>query len=164
MLKQSLVKQSLLLAVLLLPACFANAHEYAVGELHIAHPWSQELPPNAPTVAAYFVIHNNGKTADRLLSVASPISGKAELHEHVKQGDLMKMQQVPRVEIPAGGDITFAPMAYHVMLLELKDRSLLSDGKRFPLTLHFEKSGDVTVEIAVQKQAPAGTEKHMHAQ
>jgi copper(I)-binding protein len=55
-------------------------------------------------------------------------------------------------------------MAYHVMLLGLKDRSLLSDGKRFPLTLHFEKSGDVTVEVAVQKQAPEATQKHAHVQ
>lgn len=60
--KPSLVKHTLLLAALLLPACFANAHEYKAGELDIAHPWSQELPPNAPTVAAYFVIHNTGKT------------------------------------------------------------------------------------------------------
>lgn len=116
-----MLKKLIVLAALLLPACFANAHEYKAGELEIAHPWSQELPPNAPTVAAYFVIHNNGKTADRLLSVASPIAGIAELHEHVMQGDLMKMQQVPSVEIPAGDDITFAPMAYHVMLLELKE-------------------------------------------
>ncbi|EXF91513.1 copper(I)-binding protein [Pseudomonas fluorescens HK44] len=159
-----MLKKLIVLAALLLPACFANAHEYKAGELEIAHPWSQELPLNAPTVAAYFVIHNNGKIADRLLSVASPIAGIAELHEHVMQGDLMKMQQVPSVEIPAGGDITFAPMAWHVMLLELKDRSLLRDGKRFPLTLHFEKSGDVTVEVAVQKQPPAGTEEHKHAQ
>ena len=158
-----MLNKLIVLAVLLLPACFANAHEYNAGELEIAHPWSQELPPNAPTVAAYFVIHNNGKTADRLLSVDSPISGKAELHEHVKQNDLMKMQQVPSVEIPAGGEATFAPMAYHVMLLELKDRSLLSDGKRFPLTMHFEKAGDVTVDVAVQKKAPDGMQEHMHA-
>ncbi|UVK99373.1 copper chaperone PCu(A)C [Pseudomonas sp. B21-048] len=158
-----MLNKLIVLAVLLLPACFANAHEYKAGELEIAHPWSQELPPNAPTVAAYFVIHNSGKTADRLLSVDSPISGKAELHEHVKQNDLMKMQQVPSVEIPAGGEATFAPMAYHVMLLELKDRSLLSDGKRFPLTMHFEKAGDVTVDVAVQKKAPDGMQEHMHA-
>ena len=164
MLKQSLVKQALLLAALLLPACFATAHEYTVGELQIAHPWSQELPPNAPTVAAYFVVHNAGQAADRLLSVSSPIAGIAQLHEHVMQGDLMKMQQVPSVEIPAGSEITFAPMAYHVMLLALKDRSLLSAGKHFPLTLHFEKAGDVTVEVAVQKQAPGGNEAHQHAQ
>ncbi|WP_237886638.1 copper chaperone PCu(A)C [Pseudomonas sp. PGPR40] len=158
-----MLNKLIVLAALLLPACFANAHEYKAGELEIAHPWSQELPPNAPTVAAYFVIHNSGKTADRLLSVDSPISGKAELHEHVKQNDLMKMQQVPSVEIPAGGEATFAPMAYHVMLLELKDRSLLSDGKRFPLTMHFEKAGDVTVDVAVQKKAPEGMQEHMHA-
>ncbi|HEF4761810.1 TPA: copper chaperone PCu(A)C [Pseudomonas putida] len=151
-------------AALLLPACFANAHEYKVGELDIAHPWSQELPPNAPNVAAYFVIHNESKTADRLLGVDSPISGEAQLHEHVMQNDVMKMQHVSSVEIPAGGEVTFAPMAYHVMLLNLKDRSLLSDGKRFPLTLHFEKAGDVTVEVAVQKQAPEDGQKHVHAQ
>ena len=159
-----MLNKLIVLAALLLPACFANAHEYKVGELEIAHPWSQELPPNAPTVAAYFVIHNSGKTADRLLSVDSPISAVAELHEHVMQGDLMKMQQVPSVDIPAGGNVMFAPMAYHVMLVNLKDRSLLSDGKRFPLTMHFEKAGDVTVEVAVQKKPPEDMQMHAHAQ
>ena len=157
-----MLNKLIVLAALLLPACLANAHEYKVGELEIAHPWSQELPPNAPTVAAYFVIHNTGKAADTLLSVDSPIAGVAELHEHVMQNDLMKMQQVPKVEIPAGGTVTFAPMAYHVMLLDLKDRSQLSDGKRFPMTMHFEKSGAVTVEVAVQKKAPDGTQTHVH--
>ncbi|VVN13110.1 hypothetical protein PS662_03956 [Pseudomonas fluorescens] len=157
-----MLNKLIVLAALLLPACFANAHEYKAGALEIAHPWSQELPPNAPTVAAYFVIQNTGKTADRLLSVDSPIAGIAQLHEHVMQHDLMKMQQVPAVEIPAGGNVTFAPMAYHVMLLELKDRSLLSDGKRFPLTMHFEKSGAVTVDVTVQKTAPDGLQAHAH--
>jgi copper(I)-binding protein len=159
-----MLNKFIVLAALLLPACFANAHEYKVGALEIAHPWSQELPPNAPTVAAYFIIHNAGKTADRLLSVDSPIAGEAQLHEHVMKNDLMKMQQVPQVDIPAGGNVTFAPMAYHVMLVNLKDRSLLVDGKRFPMTLHFEKSGDVTVEVAVQKQPPEGSQQHVHTQ
>jgi len=159
-----MLNKLIVLAALLLPACFANAHEFKAGELEITHPWSQELPPNAPTVAAYFVIHNQGKTADRLLSVDSPIAGEAQLHEHVMQGDVMKMQHVPSVQIPAGGEVTFAPMAYHVMLLNLKDRSLLSDGKRFPLTMHFEKAGDVQVEVAVEKQAPQAMQKHAHVQ
>ena len=159
-----MLKKLFVLAALLLPACFAHAHEYKAGALEIAHPWSQELPPNAPTVAAYFIIHNTGKSADRLLSVDSPIAPEAQLHEHVMQGDLMKMQQVPSVEIPAGGTVTFAPMAYHVMLLNPSDRSLLSDGKRFPMTLHFEKAGDVNVEVAVQKKPPESTKAHVHAQ
>lgn len=150
MFKPSLVKQALLLAAVLLPACFANAHEYKAGEIQIAHPWSQELPPNAPTVAAYFVLMQLGLAGNRGVDA--------------EQGDLMKMQQVPKVAIAPGAEVSFAPMAYHVMLLELKDRSLLSDGKRFPLTLHFEKAGDVTVEVAVQKQAPDNMAEHKHAQ
>ena len=159
-----MLKKLIVLAALLLPACFAHAHEYKAGQLDIAHPWSQELPPNAPTVAAYFVVTNKGDTADRLVSVDSPIAGIAQLHEHIQQGDLMKMQQVQSVAIPAGGAVTFAPMAYHVMLLELKDRALLSDGQQFPLTMHFEKSGEVTVQVTVQKQAPDGAPMHAHAQ
>jgi len=159
-----MLNKLIVLAALLLPACFAHAHEYKAGTLEIAHPWSQELPPNAPTVAAYFIIHNAGQTDDRLLSVDSPIAPQAQLHEHVMQGDLMKMQQVPSVTIPAGGNVTFAPMAYHVMLLNPSDRSLLSDGKRFPLTLHFEKAGDITVDVSVQKKPPETTQAHAHAQ
>ena len=163
MLNLSLVKHALIAAAFLLSATFANAHQYKSGELDIAHPWSQELPPNAPTVAAYFVIHNAGSSADRLLSVDTPIADKAELHEHVMQGDLMKMQPVPSVDVPAGATVTFAPMAYHVMLVGLKDRSLLQDGKRFPMTLHFEKAGAVPVEVNVQKQAPGAPVDHAHA-
>jgi len=138
----------------LLPASFAIADESKAGDLSISQPWSMELPPNAPTVAAYFVIHNGGQQPDRLLSVDTPIAAIAQLHEHVHADGLMKMQQVQLVEIPAGGDATFAPMGYHVMLLDLKDKSKLTEGAHFPLTLHFEKSGDVTVEVAVLKQAP----------
>ena len=162
MLNLSMFEHAALVAALLMPACFANAHQYKAGDLEIAHPWSQELPPNAPTVAAYFVIRNTGNTADRLLGVDTPIAEKAELHQHVMQGDLMKMQPVPSVEVAPGAAVTFAPMAYHVMLVGLKDRSLLKDGERFPMTLHFEKAGDISVEVKVQKQPPANTSEHAH--
>lgn len=160
-----MLKHALVMAALLLPGAFANAHEYSVGDLHIAHPWSLQLPPNAPNVAAYFVVHNNGLADDRLLGVESPITADAQLHEHAMSASgAMKMQQVPSVVVPAGKDLTFAPSAYHVMLMQPRDRSLLSDGKRFPLTLHFEKAGDITVEVAVQKQAPADSpQTHEHA-
>ncbi|HKS14606.1 MAG TPA: copper chaperone PCu(A)C [Pseudomonas sp.] len=148
-----MLKHILLLAALLLPGAFANAHEYTKGDLHIAHPWSLELPPNAPNVAAYFVVHNNGTQDDRLLGVDSPISDDAQLHEHITtEAGLMKMRQVQNVAVPAGRDLTFAPSAWHVMLMQPKDRSLLSDGQRFPMTLHFEKAGDITVNVVVQKQ------------
>ena len=159
-----MLKHALAVAALLLPAVFAHAHEYTVGDLHIAHPWSVQLPPNAPNVAAYFVVHNNGNTDDRLLSAESPISDDTQLHAHaMSAAGAMRMQQVPNVVVPAGKDLVFAPSAYHVMLMQPKDRSLLTDGQRFPLTLRFEKAGPVTVQVAVRKAPPTGQpQAHQH--
>ena len=159
-----MLKHALAVAALLLPAAFAHAHEYTVGDLHIAHPWSLQLPPNAPNVAAYFVVHNNGNTDDRLLSAESPISDDTQLHEHaMSAAGAMRMQQVPNVVVPAGKDLVFAPSAYHVMLMQPKDRSLLTDGQRFPLTLRFEKAGPITVQVAVRKAPPTGQpQAHQH--
>ncbi|MGE8500171.1 MAG: copper chaperone PCu(A)C [Pseudomonas sp.] len=153
-----LLKKTLLLAVMMGTSLLANAHDYNVGELHIEHPWSRAMPPVAPTAAAYFVVHNKGPGADRLLSVATPVADKAELHEHAHVDGVMKMQQVQSVEIPAGGEAKFEPMGYHVMLFGVKKQA--SDGERFPMTLTFEKAGPVEVEVAVQQDAPAAEHKH----
>ncbi|VXC80350.1 conserved exported hypothetical protein [Pseudomonas sp. 8Z] len=153
------LKKTLLGLTILLPTLLAQAHEYEVGQLHIDHPWSREMPPVAPTAAAYFVVHNKGSEADRLLSVSTPVAGKAELHQHLHESGVMKMQQVQDVAIPAGGEVKFEPMGYHVMLFNLKQQA--KDGERFPMTLNFEKAGSVEVQVAVQKEAPAGHEQGM---
>jgi copper(I)-binding protein len=152
------LRKTLLGLALILPATLAQAHEYEVGQLHVDHPWSREMPPVAPTAAAYFVVHNKGNEADRLLGASTPAAGKAELHEHVHADGVMKMQQVQDVAIPAGGEVKFEPMGYHVMLFNLKQQA--RDGEHFPLTLTFEKAGSVEVEVAVQREAPTG---HDHA-
>lgn len=154
------LKKIALAAALLATSLLATAHEYEAGELHIDHPWSREMPPVAPTAAAYFVVHNKGDQDDRLLAIETPVAGKAEIHEHAHVGGMMKMQQVPNVVIPAGGEVKFAPMGYHVMLFDLKQQA--KDGDRFPLTLTFEKAGQVQVEVAVQKDEPAAAEHHQH--
>lgn len=154
------LKKLALTAALLATSLLANAHEYEVGQLHIDHPWSREMPPVAPTAAAYFVVHNKSDADDRLLTVETPVAGKAEIHEHAHVGGMMKMQQVQNVVIPAGGEVKFAPMGYHVMLFNLKQQAQAGD--RFPLTLTFEKAGSVTVEVAVQKDEPAVEGGHEH--
>ncbi|HEX5844411.1 MAG TPA: copper chaperone PCu(A)C [Pseudomonas sp.] len=146
-----LLKKSLLLLALLSPSLFAGEHDYELGELRIEQPWSRAMPPVAPTAAVYFVLHNQGAVADRLLSVASPHAAKAELHEHLHEDGVMKMQQVPSVAIAAGGEVQFAPMGYHVMLFGLKQQA--REGERFPLTLTFEKAGAIEVDVTVQQDA-----------
>ena len=75
----------------------------------------------------------------------------------------MKMQQVMSVEIPAGGEVKFEPMGYHVMLLNLKQQA--KAGEHFPLTLIFEKAGALEVDVVVQKDAPTEHQPdHSHSE
>ncbi|HSC82666.1 MAG TPA: copper chaperone PCu(A)C [Pseudomonas sp.] len=160
---ESFMRQILLTCVALLALSgVAQAHDYHVGELHIDHPWARAMPPGVPNGAVYLLLHNRGAADERLLGADTPAAAKAEIHQHVHQNGLMKMGKVEGgVALPAGGELALQPMGYHLMLFGLKQT--LEDGQRFPLTLHFEKAGDVQVEVVVQKEAPAeaGAE-HQH--
>jgi hypothetical protein len=146
-------------AALSLLCTLSLAHDYQLGELHIDHPWARALPPNAPAGAAYFTVQNQGEQDDRLLGAQTPLADKAELHTHVQEGDMMKMQMIGSLSIPAGSDVVFAPGAHHVMLFGLK-RPLVA-GERFPLTLEFEKAGKLEVEVTIEETAPPSSE-HAH--
>jgi copper(I)-binding protein len=151
----------ILIASLLAVFCsFCMAHEFTIAELHIDHPWSRALPPNAPAGAAYFVISNKGAAPDTLVSASSPIADKAELHTHVMLGEVMSMQKVDSVGIAEGGEAVFAPGGNHVMLFGLKQP--LVAGESFPLTLVFEKAGAVEVQVKVEQDAPAAAEHSGH--
>ena len=68
-------------ALLFVGAHSALAHEFKAGDIEIEHPWSRATPAGAKVAGGYFTIVNKGSAPDRLLSIASDISGKAELHE-----------------------------------------------------------------------------------
>lgn len=139
-------------ALLALVCNSSFAHEYSAGELQIAHPWSRALPPNAVTGAAYLVVHNQGKTEDRLLSAQTPRATKTEIHTMLQLGEVMRMQKLDSVGIPAGGETTLAPGGTHLMLFGLQ--MPLVAGERFPLTLQFEKAGKVDVEVLIEAAEP----------
>jgi len=143
-------------------ATVAHAEVFRAGEVQVEQPWSQELPPNAPTVAVYFVIRNQSMNGEQLVAADTPIAGQAQLHQHLSQDGMMKMQQLQAVTIPPSGRAVFAPMAFHVMLLDIRDRSVLLEGQHFPLTLHFANAGAMTVQVEVLRQAPAAESSTQH--
>ena len=64
----------------------------------------------------------------------------------------MTMQEVPSVEVPAGGSVTFEPGGYHVMLLELPDP--LETGEEFDVTLTLDDDTEIVVPVTVSENAP----------
>lgn len=136
----------------------ALAHDFTAGEIAIAHPWARPTPPAAKVGGAYLVLQNKGKTADKLLRATSPVAGVVELHTMRMEGDVMRMRAVPGIDLPPGQTVTLAPGGLHVMLQDLKQPLKLGD--RLPLTLVFQRAGQVKVELAVEEApAPAAAAK-----
>jgi len=140
----------------LAPAIFAAiaawpvaAHDYKLGSLEIGHPWARPTTAQAQAGAAFLAIANKGGVADRLLGVSSPVAEAAELHNHFMDGTVMRMRPVEAIEIAVGSAVELTPGGLHVMLFGLKRQ--LKEGATFPLTLRFEKAGEIVVDVQVEK-------------
>lgn len=124
----------------------AFAHAYKLGTLDIHHPWAR--PAVGKTGAVYFVIKNSGTTADALVRVETDVAEKAQIHTMTMDGNVMRMRELDRLEIPAGQSVAVAPGGIHIMLIGLK--APLKAGDKFPMKLVFEKAGAVDVSVYVQ--------------
>lgn len=129
------------------------------GDIAVSDAWSRASAGMARAGAGFMTITNGGAEADRLVAAAAPaVSETAELHTHIKDGDVMRMRQVEAIEVPAGQAVTLQPGGLHVMLMSLK--APLQDGQTFDLTLTFEKAGTLTVPVAVKAAGAMGGQGH----
>lgn len=132
----------------------AFAHGAKIGDLSIGHPHARATVPGQPAGAAYLSIENNGKTADRLVGVSSPVAAGGQIHTMSMEGSVMKMREVDAIAIAPGAKVSMKPGdGYHLMLTGLKKP--LKEGDKFPLTLTFEKAGKLDVEVHVDGAAKA---------
>ncbi len=85
---------------------------------------------------------------------------QSQLHTMKMEGNVMRMREVSGIDVPSGKSVELKPGGYHIMFLGLKQP--LKVGEHIPITLHFEKAGDVNVDMQVMKQAmPSGQQMHM---
>ena len=146
-----------------LSAGTALAHEFQQDDVRVAHPFALPAPPGARNGAAYVDISVEGDTPAILVGATSPIGDKVEIHNMSMEGDMMKMRRVDELTIEPGEPLTMRPGGgYHLMLLGLQQP--LEDGDSFPLTLEFEKRGELDVEVWVQpaEQGSNDADAHHH--
>ena len=115
----------------------------------VEQPWARATPGGAKTGAVYMTLDNKSGTADRLTGVSSDVADKLQIHEMKVENGVMKMREIAGgLPIPASGSLVLKPGSYHVMLIGLKKP--LTAGEKFPLTLTFEKAGNISVTVPVQ--------------
>jgi periplasmic copper chaperone A len=153
------------LAALALATCAlaALAHSYAVGPIQIGHPWARATLAVQTAGGAYLKLQNTGSTPDRLVSASTPVAQRVELHSMAMDGNIMRMREIDAIDIPPGQVVELKPGSLHLMLVGLK--APLKQDSKVPLTLKFEKAGEVQVELKVDAMgagAPAGEQQGGH--
>ncbi len=123
----------------------------ALAQVKIEKAWARPTVPGQQGGGAFLSI--TSASTDRLLSGSTPLAERFELHSMAMKGDVMEMRQVDAIELPAGKPVELKPGGLHVMFIGLKQPLAL--GSKVPVTLRFEKAGEVKVEFDVMSRPPA---------
>jgi copper(I)-binding protein len=123
-----------------------------LGQVRVEDPWARATAPGAKVGAGYMKI--SSAAADRLVGASSPAAARVEMHVTVKDGEVMRMREVKAYDIPARGSFELSPGGAHLMLVDLK--APFKEGAKIPLTLRFEKAGEVKVDLQVRALGASG--------
>jgi copper(I)-binding protein len=138
----------------------AAAPPASAGTLRISNAWTRAAGAGG-NGAGFLTVANGGTAPDRLLAARSAAARVVELHTMIRDGEVMRMRPVTDIPLPAGQEVRLQPGGLHIMLIGLT--APLQQGTRVPLTLVFERAGEVQVELAVEAagaRAPGGAHRH----
>jgi copper(I)-binding protein len=141
--------KTLIAAVALSAAAFtALAHE----AIEVQNAWARATVKGQMATGAFMTL--TAKDGAKLVGVATPVAGVAQVHEMKMEGGVMKMAEVKGgLDLPAGQSVELKPGGYHVMLMDLK-APLAKDGS-LPLTLTFKDAKGV--ESKLELKLPVAT-------
>lgn len=157
--------------VLIALACFAalssmsaGAHcEAHAGGVQVKEAWVRASVPQQRATGAFMNLES--PDGGRLLGAASPAARVVEVHEMALGEDgVMRMREVPAVELPAGEAVALKPGGYHIMLIDLVEQ--LKEGERVPLSLSIEtaqgerKTVEVEAEVRPLTHGAGGAAHH----
>ncbi|KPF41764.1 copper chaperone PCu(A)C [Rhizobium sp. AAP43] len=119
-----------------------------LGNLELTAGFTKAMLPGQPVGGGFITVTNKGDADDRLVSATSEQAGEVQLHEMSMQGDVMKMRQLKDgITIPAGQTVELAPGGMHMMFYKVVKP--FRQGDSVPVTLTFEKAGQVEVMLPV---------------
>lgn len=152
----------LTLSVLAAGLTFASAAFAA--DITVSDAYARASGASAKSGAAFMVIENTGAEDDRVIAVSAPIAARVELHTHMEDANgVMRMMEVEDgFPVPAGGKHMLKRGGDHVMFMGLTGP--MEQGATFPLTLTFEKAGEMTFDVTVDlERKPTHGDGHGHA-
>jgi hypothetical protein len=134
-----------LLVALALPALPALARAQGVT---VRDAWVREAAAGRAVTAAFLTLANAGDRPIALVRGTASVGDTLELHEMKRDGAMMRMSPVQRIEVPAKGETALRPGDLHLMIFGLKAPLAPNDTVR--LTLTFDNGSTVKVAAPVR--------------
>ena len=148
-----------LLATIVLSTLGAAPALHAQPAVKVEGAWARPTVQGQAAGGGFLKI-TGGAAADKLVAASAGVSRTVELHSMVMEGDVMRMREIGTIDVPAGKTVELKPGGLHVMFIGI--HKPLKVGDSFPLSLRFEKAGEVKVEMKVMTQAAGGAAEPMH--
>lgn len=124
-------------ALVLLWTAFAACA--AMAQVEVTDAWVRATAQGQKATGAFMNL--TAKKNTRLVGVKTEAAAVAEVHEMKMEKDVMRMQRIPSLELPAGKTVSLKPGSLHVMLMNLKEP--LPVDSHVQLTLMFEDADGV---------------------
>lgn len=132
----------------------------AQAQTSVEDAWVRATVPGQPATGAF--MHITSTSNSKLVGVSSPVAKTVQIHQMSMKGDVMNMQQVHSVELPAGKTVVFDSNGYHVMFMGLAAQ--VKEGDQVPVTLTVQDEKGARQSIEVQAPARALTaQDHSHS-
>src|SRR5690606_19414360 len=119
----------------------------AHAQVNVQDAWVRATVPQQNGTGAFMKL--TSPTDATLVDADSPVAEHVEIHEMAMENHVMKMRQIPGLELPAGKTVELKPGGYHIMLIDLHEQ--VKEGQQVPLTLTFEApdGGRSSLELQV---------------
>lgn len=132
-----------------------------VGDLTITVPSIRAMVPGAQVAGGFLTIANDGKAADKLVSITTNGVKRVEIHEMSMENQVMKMRKLDGgLDIPAGETVELKSGGYHLMFIQ--PETPYKEGDKVSATLEFEKAGKIDLEFQVTPQSGKSDDHSNH--
>ena len=132
------MSKKLLFAALALSAVFG-------GDIEISDAYARTSMPGVLNSAAFMTIKNNSDKDVNLVAANTDKSDVTELHTHINENGMMKMQKVDFIKIPAKSQAVLKPGSDHIMLMNLANP--IKEGDQIKINLKFDNNENFDISV-----------------
>jgi copper(I)-binding protein len=165
--KKSFIIATLLASCITTAGFFPTAAVAGNTKIEVSDLVVREMLPGVRSTAGYLSLTNHSNQTIELTAVSSPAFERVEIHEHVMNDGMMKMQQVKQnIQVEPHQSVTFSSGGYHLMMFAPKTK--VKRGESVEVKFQFKQGHTVTKRAKVmsimeqQKQQKQHSHSHHH--